>query len=360
MARIDFHDPEGFVEEHRLNLMPPDVQDSSVEAAFLSNVLAGLGNRAARGFRHVLGAKALNHYGSEFPGNIRGSLVRPMLADARSFGAKCRNSPLRLAIAVRSTLTAAGNALGLADTTVEQCDHLGQPVSRSIGKHQRNGNAPVYADCAANVLGITIDLAADGNLPAQSGLAHGSLGHFAFDIAGHAKLDPADLGQANTAPAMVHALNGYLATIKSEGVIAPLLFWLWESAKAFESATVGIVQSFQGVLLGGLTAFADKVHLSPECRQFPCLRHIVEIVAGRCLIVSPMIAALLKSKVPHQTANASDLSKLFSLLWRWAQRKGEASKNHIKLYCTINPTTQERRAFLHGLNAGVSSASTHE
>jgi hypothetical protein len=45
------------------------------------------------------------------------------------------------------------------------------------------------------------------------------------------------------------------------------------------------------------------------------------------------------------------------LFRRRAQREGEASENHINLYCTFNPKTQERRAFLSGLNAGVSSAS---
>ncbi len=357
VSRIDFHDPEGFVEQHRLDLMPSNVQNSPVQAALLSDVLAGFGNRAARGFRHVLSAQTLNHDGSEFPGNLGCRFMRPMLADAGAFGAEGGNAALCLAVTVGPALSPTGDALSLTDAPVHQRDGFGQMVARSIGQHQRNCNAPVYADCAANVLNIPVDFAANGNLPAKGGSRDGGLCHLAFNVAGHTKFDPPNLRQANAPPPMVQAFNQDLAPVEGKGVVDALLLWLRESAKSFESAAVGVIQSFEDVLLSGLAALSDKVNLGPKRGQFPRLRHVVQVIASPRLIVSPVIAALLKSKVPHQAANPRDLTKLFSLFRRRAQREGEASENHINLYCTFNPKTQERRAFLSGLNAGVSSAS---
>ncbi len=59
----------------------------------------------------------------------------------------------------------------------------------------------------------------------------------------------------------------------------------------------------------------------------------------------------------HRLLNSRLHDRSFSLLWRRAKREGETSKNHIKLNITFNPKKQERRAFLPGLNARVSSAS---
>ncbi len=357
VSRIDFHDPEGFVEQHRLDLMPSNVQNSPVQAALLSDVLAGFGNRAARGFRHVLSAQTLNHHGSEITGDVGSGFMRPMLADAGAFGAEGSNAALCLAATVGPAFAPTGDALSLTDAPVKQRDCLGQPISRSIGQHQRNCNAPVYADCAADVLSVPVNFATNGNLPSDGGSTDGSLGHLAFNIAGHAELNPADFRQANAAPTMVQASNQDLTAMEGKGVVDALLLWLRESTKSFESAAVGVIQSFEDVLLSGLATLSDKVHLGPKRGQFPRLRHVVQVIASLRLIVSPVIAALLKSKVPHQATNASDQSKLFSLLWCRAQREGEASENHIKLFSAFTPKTQERRAFLPGLKAGVSSAS---
>ena len=341
---IDFNDPKCFVEKHRFDLVPSDVEDSAIETAFLSNVLAGLRNRSACGFCHALCTEALDYHCTVAPRNLGGRLVRPMLADAGLSGLEDGNPTKGLGVPNGPALTPTGNALGFADAPFQQSDSVWKPVCRSIGKHQRDRNASINADRAANVLNISINLAPDGNLPTERGSANGDLGHLAFYIAGHAKPDPTDLRQPNAAPSMVYALNRDLAPVKGKGIVDALLLWLGEPAKSLEGTPVGIIQRLQGVLLSRLAALADKVYFGPKCRQFPRLSNVIQIVAGPGLVVPPVIAALFKRKVPDQSANTRDLTKLFSLIRCRSQCKCETSKNHIKLYRTFNLTSQERAA----------------
>jgi len=341
---IDFHDPKCFVEKHRFDLVPSDVEDSAIETAFLSNVLAGLLNRSACGFCHVLCTEALDNDRAVTPGNLCGRLVRPMLADAGLSGLEGGNPTKGLGVPHRAALTPTGNALGFADAPFQQSDSVWKPVCRSIGKHQRDSNASIYADCAANVLNVSINLAPDGNLPTESGSANGDLGHPAFEIAGHAELDPTDLRQPNATPAMVYALNQDFTPIEGKGIIDALLLWLGKSSKALECTPVGIVQRLQSVLLSRLAAIADKVYFGPKCRQFPRLSDVIQIVASPSLVVPPVIATLFKRKVPYQPTNTRDMTKLFSLTRRRSQCECETSKNHIKLYRMFNITSQERAA----------------
>jgi hypothetical protein len=45
-------------------------------------------------------------------------------------------------------------------------------------------------------------------------------------------------------------------------------------------------------LLAGLTDSTDEIDFPPQSGQFTCLCHVIEIVAGSGLIVSPVITAV--------------------------------------------------------------------
>ena len=118
---------------------------------------------------------------------------------------------------------------------------------------------------------------------------------------------------------------------------------------------VSIVQRLERVLLAGLADSADKVCLAAECCQFPRLRHVVQVVAGSGLIVSPMFAALLKSKIPHKTADARELKEGFFLQGVGLEPVYEATKRHAINLIWKTGSVKRKFAFLPGLNAGVSS-----
>lgn len=80
-ARVHFHDTMRLVEEHRFNLVPAHVENSTVEPALLCDVAAGFLHGSGGAGGHVSGAQPLNNRSAMVPADGGCSLVRPVLAD---------------------------------------------------------------------------------------------------------------------------------------------------------------------------------------------------------------------------------------------------------------------------------------
>lgn len=355
-ARVHLHDTMGLVEKHRLDLVPAHVENSAVEPALLCDVPAGFLHGSGGTGGHVSGAKPLDNRSSVVPADGGCSLVRPVFADTGGLCLECCNALASKGVTVRTPLTTCEDALCLTCPSLDDVEPFRQHVNRAIGEHEWHGHAPINADRAfgRKVADVAV-LATDADLPAKGRKADGRFRELARQIPHHAELDPAYLRQTDTAPAVVQALNGYLASIEGEGIVHAFLLRLRIAATALEEAAVSIVQRFERVLLAGLADSADKVYLAAERRQFPRLRHIVQVVASSGLIVPPVFAALFKSKIPHKTADARELKEGFFLQGVGLEPVCEATKRHKINFIWKAGSVNSGTAFLPGLNAGVSS-----
>ncbi len=328
-ARVHLHDTMGFVEEQRFDLVPAHVENSAVEPTLLCNVSAGLLHGSGSTGGHVSGTQSLDNRSSVVPADVGCRFVRPVLADTSGLCLECYNALASKGVTVRTPLATCENPLCLTCLSLDDVEPFRQHVNCAIGEHERHRHAPINADrtLGRKVADVAV-LATDTDLPSEGPKADGRFRQFARQVPRHAELDPAYLRQTDTAPAVVQALNGYLASVEGEGVVHAFLLRLRMAAKALEEATVSIVQRLERVLLAGLADSADKVCVAAERRQFPCLRHVVQVVAGSGLIVPPVFAALLKSKIPHKTADARELKEGFLLQGVGLEPICEATKRH--------------------------------
>lgn len=355
-AWVHLHDTMGFVEEQRFDLVPAHVENSAVEPALLCNVSAGLLHSPGGTGGHVPGAQSLDNHSSVVSADGGCRLVRPVLTDTGSFCLECHNAPTSKGVTVRSPLATCKDALCLACPSLDDVEPFRQHVNRAVRKHERHGNTPVNANRAvcSEALNVTV-LTPDADLPTERRKTDGGFRYLSGQVARHAKAHPSYLRHADTAPTGVQALNGDLASVEGEGIVHAFLLRLRIAAKALEEAAVSIVQRLERVLLAGLADSADKVCLAAERRQFPRLRHVVQVVAGSGLIVPPVFATLFKSKIPHKTADARELKEGFLLQGVGLEPVCEATKRPaINLIWKVR-SVKSGTAFLPGVNAEVSS-----
>ena len=260
---IDLHELMRLVKQHRLDLVPAHVENSVVESALLSDVLAGVLHCPGRGFRHVFGSQALDNDRAELPANVRCRDVRPMLADAGLLGADRSNATLRLRMPTRTPLASAGNSLSLARLPVQDGKHFWHRVTGAIGEHDRDSNASINTDRAIfrKVLNVAV-FAPDANLPTKRCEPDRGFSDLAGQITRHAEAHPSDLRQPHAAPTSVQPLNRYLTSVEGEGIVHAFLLWLRIAAKALKEAAVRIIQRLEHILLTRLADGADEVHLA--------------------------------------------------------------------------------------------------
>jgi len=313
IAGIDLDQFPRLVGEHGLDLVPPDIEDSSVETAFLRDVAArGLdGSRRAR--RHVLGAQTLDDDGSVSAANIRCRGVRPMLADAGLPCLELGDAAIGLGVADGAALASTDDALSLADSHADQIDRRWQAVACAIGQHQRDGHAAINSDIAGNYGNVVSQLAADAELPAECGADDRGLSDATLQRPRVAELHPADFWQADARPAAIELFDADLAAGERKGIVDALALELRIPTKTFPCPAKRFVQRLQSPLLWRDVNGADKIDLGAEICQLPGLRHVIEIVAGRGLKVAPVVQTLIKREVPHQATNARELIEQNSL-----------------------------------------------
>ncbi len=353
---VYLHDLMRLVKQHRFDLVPTHVKDGAVQAALLSDVLARVLHSSGSTGGHVPGAQSLDNHSSVISADGGCRLVRPVLADTGSFCLECRNAPASKGVTVRSPLATCKDALCLACPSLNDVEPFRQHVNCAVRKHERHGNPPVNADRAvcSEVLNVTV-LTPDADLPAERRKADGGFRYLSGRVARHAKAHPSYLRHADTAPTDVQALNNDLTSVEGEGIVHAFLLRLRIAAKALKEAAVSIIQRLERVLLAGLADGADKVHLAAKRRQFSRLRHIVEVVTRSRLIVPPVGAALLKSKIPHKTTHTRELREGFFLQGGRLEPVCEATKRHTINLIWKSGSVKSKAAFLPGLNAGVSS-----
>ncbi|GCD54110.1 hypothetical protein NBRC3188_2807 [Acetobacter pasteurianus NBRC 3188] len=97
---IDLHDLMRLVKQHRLDLVPAHVENSAVESALLSDVLAGVLQSPGGTGGHVPGSQALDNHSSVVSADGSCRLVRPVLTDTGSFCLERHNAPTSKGVTV--------------------------------------------------------------------------------------------------------------------------------------------------------------------------------------------------------------------------------------------------------------------
>jgi hypothetical protein len=344
VGRIDLDQASGLVSEHDIDLVPTYIEDGTIETALLRDIAAGRGDGSSHAGCHVLCTQPLDDHRAMPTADISRRGVCPMLADARLARPEFSNAAIGFGVARRAAFAATGNALSFADTLVQDINASRQGVARSVRQHHRHGYAAINAYGTGNGRAIFGQLAADTDLPFQSGARNCHLDDIAPNWPCVAELHPADLGKADARPAAVDLLHTDLASVERKGVAHALALELRIAALALPRPAECFVQRLQRALLRLLRYRAHEIHFGAKFRKLSRLRHVVEIVAGRSLKIAPVIEPLIQREVPHQTTDTSKLLEQDSLFGSWSERVSIASKLHIKLNALILLVRQLRKA----------------
>ena len=357
VGRIDPNDPSNLVSQHRLDLVPANAENRTVEPALLRHVATRCSEAPARRSRHVLGAQSLYHDTAVAPGDVSGGLMRPVLADACLPSLEGRGTALRLYPSPGAALAARDSALRPSDSALVALNVERQPVGRAVRQHQRHGNPTNDAYAKAVVGRVAVKQAADADLPSERGARHGRLADRALDGTRQTEAHPSDFRQAHAAPAAIDLLGRDLPARKGKGIVCTFLLRLWIAAETSPRAAVSLVQCFKRALLRCDVNRAHEVKLGAQRGQFACLRDVVQIISRFRLVASPVVATLFKSEVPNQAAHACKLRHRRRLFRRGAERVAVSAKSPANL-CGIRMVwmQEKERGFRPGLKARVSAA----
>ena len=357
VGRVNLNKTGDLVGKHRFDLVPSDVQDCAVQAALLSDISTWSVNCSFSGAGHVLGAQPFDHNAAVTGRNVAGSDVRPMLPGSGLPGLDSGNAALCLRPTNGTAFAAGCDTLRLPGGTLMPGNLCRKFVGGAIREHKRDGDATVNPNGDAVVCGFGVNQAANADLPAENGSGDGCFTDTSFYGTRQSVAKPSDLWQPNPAPTAVNLFNSDLSAGKREGVMHTLLLRLRVSAKPLPRTAVCFVKSLQGALLGRDVHSPDKVKLGSQGGQFARLCDIVEIVARVFLVAPPMVVALLKGKVPDQTAHTSELRHQRHLIGSWAQLVCETTVFHFKINRKNKMQCQDMEyGFLPGPKAGVSTA----
>jgi len=345
VGRIDLGDGRAFVGEHRLDLMPADIEDGSVETALLSNALE------VSPSGHVLGAQALDDDVAVSGCDVSRRFVRPVFASAGLSGFQSGDTTSGFVMSPGAPFLPRECLAGTTITPLDCLDVIWQRVAGSVTQHQRNGNAAIDADDLAIVDRFSVNLAAETDLPAKRHKDDCGLGDRALQIAVASELDPSDLRQANSRPSLVDLLDMDFAPDMTERFVLAFNFPFREPALAREETAKGRIKIFQRSLLSRLANRPHPIELSAKSGKLSALCHVIQIVARARLVVPPVINALLKRCIPNSTTCRRDLKHLLRLLIGRIKAIAVTMENHIKLYSLISSWLQEfnpnrRRGFL--------------
>lgn len=318
------------VGEDRLKRPPALIEDRAIQPGFLPHVSARFFDGPFGGSRHVHDLEVFNRHVTEPAGNVQRRLVLPVAANAGDLGRQTRDTRQRLLAAVRPTLLARQSPLRLALAPLERVQSGGQREQLAVRKRQRVGNTAIYADARKFGPGrVVFDFAGEGNMPAERVGAHGRVEYSAIERACVAEFYPTNLGETDTAPLAVEAFNLNLTALKPEIVVQALFAGSRVFGAAREEIDEGFVQIAQRLLLARLRDSGDKIKLGPQGRQFAGLSNVIQLLPGLALIVSPVVAALLKGEIVDEAADASERPKGMFLFGRRMELETEATHLHI-------------------------------
>lgn len=353
ISRINFRKGCAFVGEHRLNLMPADIEDGPIKASLLGDTFEfGLGG-------HVLGTQTLNDDMAVPTTYVSCCFVRPMFASARLPGFQNGNATSGFSVTLRTPFLAGELFAGAFIALLDRLDVVWQRVACAVAEHQGNGNATVNADSESVVGGFSVDLAAKADLPAKGRQNNGRFGDRSAKFPMPAKLDPAELGQTDTRPAFVDVLDLNFTPNMAERFMLTFSFPFGKAAPAREKTAERYVEIFERSLLGSLTDGANPIEFLAKSGKLSALSNVIKVVAGSGLVISPVINALLKRYIPNCATNRRDLKHLSRLLIGRVKTVAVTTKNHINLIAHspsgCNPN--KGHAFLRRLNPAVSCES---
>jgi hypothetical protein len=341
-SRVDLDKSHHLVAKHGFDLEPPDIEDRAVKPALGRDIPARLIKRAGRALGNILSAKTLNNDSTILPSDGCYDAMRPILPDAGLPRLQAGSAPDSASVATRTPLAPASKALRSFVPLVDcgkrswHSDHL------ATAKREWCGYATVNADRATRIRNVTIDQAADADLPSKRGANDRCFPDTAFHRPSATEFEPTKLWQPNARPLGIQFFNRDLSPRKAEGIVDALFLWLRKASAASKEVAECRVEVLKNPLLSGLANSADKVELRTKLFKMPCLGNIVQVVPGTGLVLPPPVAPLLKRQVPNKPTHAGELNKSLFLLWRKVQPVGKSSENHIKLMARF-PTNRNMR-----------------
>ena len=319
-----------FVGKDRFKRLPALSEDRAIQPGFLPHVAARLGERSLRACRHVADFQVLNRHVAEPLRNVESGLVLPVAADAGDLGRNLRSTAKRPPASIGAAFLSRKSFLRFPLAPIQQDEVRRQGQQFAIGQRQRVRDAAINANAGKLGRGsLVLIFAGEGDMPAEGVGAYGRVQHPANALARVAEFHPTNLGETDTAPLAVEAFNLNLTALKPEIVVQALFAGSRVFGAAREEIDEGFVQIAQRLLLARLRDIGDKIKLGPQGRQFAGLRNVIQLLPGLALVVSPVVAALLKGEIVDEAADASERPKGMFLFGRRMELETEATHLHI-------------------------------
>src|SRR5690606_33338507 len=341
---------------------PALIENLPVEAGFLPDVPARSIGCSSRRCRHAGDAQVLHYDDAEAPGDGAAGLVMPVAPDAGALGGQPGASLYRPEPAPRSLLAPRHDTLcgTVASLDGFKIGRNGQHLAG--GERQRISNASIYPDARADVDGRDmLDFAGEGYMPAERVERHCDVKQSAFHRAGVAELHPTDLRQADGGPLSIQPAGLDLSALKAERIVDALPARRRIASAPGEEIGESLVEVTQRLLLAGLRDGSDPVVFGSEDREITGLSDVVQAATGLSLIMPPPVAPLLKGQIVDQAAHTRELPEQPFLLGGRGQLVAKGAMHvHVDVLHAFAQkfNTRRERAFLPGLNAGVSSTKT--
>jgi len=115
MARVDLAKVSTpllkFVGKHSLESVPALIEDSTVQACLLADILAGCVYRSLGAARHIARGEIFQNHSSEATGDVEAGTMPPVLPYARCTSLQTRYAATGLRMAYRPALAARGQSL---------------------------------------------------------------------------------------------------------------------------------------------------------------------------------------------------------------------------------------------------------
>lgn len=320
------------VREHRPSLL----KNGPVEASLLPDRSSGVLNCSLGCGRHASDLQVFHNDGAKSARHFRRDVVQPMLPDSAGFGVESFDALPLLEISLRSPLAARQGALRGPTAAVDRAERDGS--SEAFPGGQRNGvrYASVYTNSRIDIgRRRVLDLARESYVPSIGRQVDGGSFHLSPDRPSVPELYPAHLWHASSGPAAIDALYGDFPSLETEGLVHVLFPGRGVAGNAAEKPVVGLIEIAQRLFLNDARYSGNPIEFGAKLRQLTALAREAYVKAGVLFEMAEPIAALLKSKVVDQPANASELPKQGLLLRCWSELISKAAMHNHEFVLTL-------------------------
>ena len=319
-----------FVGQQEGELRPTLRQNLTVQACLLPDIAPVFFRRAFGAGAHVFDFQIFERDRAKTAGNAQGRFVLPVLADTRHTGLQSGDAPQLLRPPIRAAFAPRQNPLRppLAPFDLFEALRHGKHFTRR--KRQAIGNAainPHGGQCAGGR--FVRNLATEGHMPAVRLLRHRHILERPAYWARVAEFHKADFREADKAPFSIKPRNATFAPLEAETFIHALFARARVAGASGKKISVGGFKIAQSLLLASLTHRRHKIERGAKRGQFTGLRHVIEALSRRALILPVEVPPLLKRGIIDHAANTGELPEKALLFVRRLELEAKAAKVHI-------------------------------